>query len=452
MTEPDPTAEQSPGQTTGHPSGPTADRDTGSASGQKRGRPGLLAALGPGLLVAATGVGAGDLATAAFTGSQLGTAVLWAVVVGAALKFALNEGIARWQLATGETLLEGGAARLGRAAAPLFLPYLLLWTFFVGSALMSACGAVTHAIVPVFDDPARGKLVFGIVHSILGAVLVTLGGFRFFERIMGVCIALMFTVVVITAALLWPGTEAVARGLFIPSIPAADGQGTVWTVALMGGVGGTLTVLCYGYWIREKGRTGLGDLRACRVDLAAGYSMTAVFGVAMVIIGSTVVISGKGSALIVVLAERLDGPLGASGKWAFLIGAWGAVFSSLLGVWQSVPYLFADCWRIHRTTRARSNGTQPPPSAALTETPAYRAYLLGITFVPMLGLLVSFREIQKLYAVIGALFIPALALLLLIMNGRVRWLGQAKNSFLGNAALVAALAFFAWLAVSKWLS
>ena len=42
--------------------------------------------LGPGLLVAATGVGAGDLATAAFTGSHLGPAVLWAVLVGAALK------------------------------------------------------------------------------------------------------------------------------------------------------------------------------------------------------------------------------------------------------------------------------------------------------------------------------------------------------------------------------
>ena len=47
--------------------------------------------LGPGLLVAATGVGAGDLATAAFTGSHLGPAVLWAVLVGAALKFLLTE-------------------------------------------------------------------------------------------------------------------------------------------------------------------------------------------------------------------------------------------------------------------------------------------------------------------------------------------------------------------------
>ena len=62
--------------------------------------------------MAATGVGAGDLATGAFTGSALGTAVLWAVLAGAALKYALNEGLARWQLVTGETLLEAAHREL----------------------------------------------------------------------------------------------------------------------------------------------------------------------------------------------------------------------------------------------------------------------------------------------------------------------------------------------------
>lgn len=42
----------------------------------------LLSVIGPGILVAATGVGAGDLATAAFTGAKLGLAILWVVVLG----------------------------------------------------------------------------------------------------------------------------------------------------------------------------------------------------------------------------------------------------------------------------------------------------------------------------------------------------------------------------------
>ena len=54
---------------------------------------------------------------------------------------------------------------------------------------------------------------------------------------------------------------------------------------LPGGVGGTLTVLCYGYWIREEGRIDMQQMRTCRVDLGVGYVMTAVFGVCMVILG-----------------------------------------------------------------------------------------------------------------------------------------------------------------------
>ncbi len=60
-----------------------------------------------GLLVAATGVGAGDLITASLAGSHLGLVILWAAVAGAALKWVLNEGIARWQMATSTTILEG---------------------------------------------------------------------------------------------------------------------------------------------------------------------------------------------------------------------------------------------------------------------------------------------------------------------------------------------------------
>ncbi len=103
------------------------------------------------MLIAATGVGAGDLATAGFAGGRLGLAVLWAVVLGAFLKFVLTEGLARWQLATGETLLDGAVRRLGPIVLIVFFVYLLPWTFLLGAALMSACGVITHTMMPVFD-------------------------------------------------------------------------------------------------------------------------------------------------------------------------------------------------------------------------------------------------------------------------------------------------------------
>jgi Mn2+/Fe2+ NRAMP family transporter len=127
--------------------------------------------------------------------------------------------------------------------------------------------------------------------------------------------------------------KKVLRGLFAPSIPKPDDGGLSWTVALMGGIGGTVTVLCYGYWIREVNRTGKDDLRTCRIDLAVAYAVTALFGIAMVIIGSTIEIEGRGAGLLVTLSERLVENLGTTGRWIFLVGALGGVYSSLLSVW-----------------------------------------------------------------------------------------------------------------------
>jgi Mn2+/Fe2+ NRAMP family transporter len=398
----------------------------------------------PGILVAATGVGAGDLATASLTGSQLGVAVLWAVVVGGFLKFTLTEGLARWQLVTGQTFIEGVAHHFKYSVVWFFLPYMLLWSFFVASALMSSCGITLHAIIPIFNNAAYAKIFFGIFCGLAGLGLVLSGGFQLFEKVMGVCIGVMFITVVVTALLLWPGTTEVISGLFIPSIPDAQGLGITWTVALIGGVGGTLTILCYGYWIREKGREGTEAIKISRIDLAAGYSMTILFGVAMVIIGSTIKIEGSGAGLLVALADSLEKPLGSWGRWLFLIGAFSAVFSSLLGVWQAVPYLFADIWNLFvKRTDKSSTGD-------ITKSKPYCIYLLALVFIPMLGLFINFKDIQKLYAVIGALFIPLMAIGLLILNGRRTWVGGHINRPLTITVLLATLVFFVLMAWMKW--
>ena len=70
----------------------------------------------------------------------------------------------------------------------------------------------------------------------------------------------------------------------------------------------------------------------------------------------------------------------------------------------------------------------------------------------MAGLLVSFREVQKLYAVIGALFIPALALALLVLNSRRAWVGaRFANGWAARLALCGALVFFTTLGIVKLL-
>jgi hypothetical protein len=215
----------------------------------------------------------------------------------------------------------------------------------------------------------------------------------------------------------------------------------------MGGVGGTVTVLCYGYWIREEGRVSADDLATCRIDLATAYVATAIFGLAMVVIGNSLgELAGGGATLVVEIAEKLETTLGRSGpllKWAFLFGAWAAVFSSLLGVWQSVPYLFADAWQLVL-------GSQRDARIDTRSVP-YQGYLYGIALVPMVGLVgVGFQTMQKVYAVAGALFIPMLAAVLLILNGRAQWVGaKHKNSLATLIVLVGTLLLFAYAGVME---
>jgi Mn2+/Fe2+ NRAMP family transporter len=414
--------------------------ETIAAKRHVRSSPSWLTILAPGILVATTGVGAGDLLTASIAGSKAGVAILWAAAVGSFMKWTLNEGIARWQMATDTTLLDGWVTRLGRWIQWVFLLYFVLWSFFVGGALVTACGVAAASILPL-GDPVLSKNAWSIVHSLAGLALVWLGGFVVFERIMEVFIALKFVAVLITAVVLVQDWRAVLQGLIVPRIPL----GTLpWMLGVLGGVGGTVTLLSYGYWIREKGRSGEEGARICRIDLGVCYLLTALFGVAMIVIGSRIQLEGAGIRLAGQLADQLAIVLGPWGRWIFLLGFWGAVFSSLLGVWQSAPYLMADFLALR--AKASSGSTVTSSSVDLKQTPAYRGFLVALSVVPLANLFLSVERIQLAYAVMGAMFMPLLAVTLLILNNQTRWVGaRFRNSWWINAVLALTVLLFAYV-------
>ncbi len=201
---------------------------------------------------------------------------------------------------------------------------------------------------------------------------------------------------------------------------------------LIGGVGGTLTVICYGYWIKESNRSSLSDLKTCRIDLAVGYFLTALFGMAMIIIGSQVDFKDvKGFNILLDISNVLQTQ---SGRWVaicFLVGAWGAVFSSMMGVWQSAPYILLD---FITAGRAQINDAH--------KNKYYRLWLAFIVFIPMISLFVKFGTIQKLYSYFGALVVPFLTIILLIL-GRKKFLDDCRNKPLTIIVGVLILLFFA---------
>ena len=86
-----------------------------------------------------------------------------------------------------------------------------------------------------------------------------------------------------------------------------------------------------------------------------------------------------------------------------------------------------------------SPAERPAPKADLSSTPAYRAYLLGLATLPALGVWLDFADVQRAFGILGSIFIPLLALALLLMNNRRGWVGRHANGLAANAALVAAM-------------
>jgi len=400
--------------------------------------------IGPGLAVAATGVGAGDLLAAMLAGAEFRETLLWVIVLGALLKLGLNEGVARWQLATGNTLIEGWGDHIGVVFQIGFLIYLVVWSFIVAGGLMSACGVAAHALLP-----GLGIGAWGVIHSITALVLVWFGRYDRFEATMKGLIALMVLTLLASVILVGPDLGRVLRGLLIPRLPT----GSATTVlSLMGGVGGSVTMLSYGYWIREKGWIGRSWITTVRRDLGIGYALTAVFGVAMLVLAATALVGlggmPSGSQGLVACADALE--QGASQRFGhtiaqvarsvFLIGLWAAVFTSTLGVWQGVPYLFADFTQ-HLRRRSREVDER-----AWT----YRGYLLYLALPPMVLLALDKPVwVIKLYTLTGGIFMPFLAASLLWLTTRRSLMGDLRTGKLSFAAMAASLALFAAIAVRQ---
>jgi len=395
--------------------------------------------VGPGLVVAATGVGAGDMVAAGKAGASYGLVVLWAVVLGSVLKYVMAEGIARWQLATGTTVLEGWVGTLGPVVRWYFLAYLVAWTVVVGAALMAACGLAAHALVP-----ALSVKTWGLVHTAVALAFVWFEGYGRFETAMKLVVALMFVSILGSAALQSPPLGATLRGLVVPEIPPGS---TVLLMGVIGGVGGTLTLLSYNYWMEEKGWRGPAWMPGVRFDLGVGYALTGAFGIALVLLSGVVLhprgVAIEGNGGILELAGVLGERFGRAGEIVFLAGFWGAVATSMLGVWQGVPYLFADF-----VGRWRASGGSTGPVSTRSRT--YRGYLLFLALPPA-ALLFLNRPVWLvvLYAAVGSLFMPFLAGTLLVMNNRRKTLGALRNGVFANAMLGLCLALFLYLAVNE---
>ncbi|APT91637.1 iron transporter [Corynebacterium phocae] len=394
--------------------------------------------IGPGLVAAATGVGAGDLVATLIAGQKYGYALLWACIAGAFMKIVLVEGVGRYTIATGHTMFHGWK-KLGRWTSWYFVPYIIIWGFVYGAAGMSASAMPLRALFP-----GTSLEMWAVITALLGFGFTWLGKYQTFEKIIAVLVGIMFITVCGIATLSLTNLPEIAAGL-VPRVP--DGS-FVYVLSLAGGVGGTITLAAYGYWIVEKNWEGAGWMRVMRIDNTVAYVVTGIFVVAMLLIGADLLYSANisvasGGSGLIELADVLADRYGPITSKVFLLGFWAAAFSSVLGVWNGVSLMFADY--VGHVKQLPKDHPDIHVGGRY-----YRWYLIWLTFPPMLLLFLGKPTALVIaYGVLGALFMPFLGLTLLILLNSHHTPKQWRNGWMVNTFMGIISATFVFICANQ---
>ncbi|MFF3498914.1 Nramp family divalent metal transporter [Streptomyces sp. NPDC003247] len=402
--------------------------------------------IGPGIVVAATGVGAGDLVATLIAGSNFGYTLLWAAIIGCLVKISLAEAAGRWHLSTGRTLFDGWAS-LGRWTTYFFVAYVVVWGFVYGAAAMSSSALPLQALFPGVMDLKWWAVACGLV----GLVFVWFNKYAVFEKVMTVLVGVMFVVTVYLAVRVTPNLADAFAGL-LPVLPD-EKDSVLNTLGLIGGVGGTITLAAYGYWVNAKGWTDTGWMKVMRLDNRVAYATTGVFVIAMLFVGAELLHSANiaiasGDKGLVQLGDILEEEYGTATATFFLVGFFATSFTSLIGVWHGVSLMFADFVARYRS-REGTTGAEVASGERERSRP-FRAYLLWLTFPPIVLLFQGepFRLII-LYGVLGAAFLPFLSLTLIWLLNSARTPREWRNGWVSNGMLAVAALLFLVLCVKQ---
>lgn len=362
-----------------------------------RGLWGILMVLGPSLVWCGEYIGSGEVIIATRTGAALGTAVLWAVLVGIALKYWIGLCGARYTVATGEGMIDCFART--PAGRYWLIPIVFVGQVFAGitsiGALAVAAATFLTALVPIpaVRIPLGGEepfvltsiMIWGAVVTLFACGVVAIRRFSLLKTIMGLLVLVIVVGVLYVAVHALPGIRDLLVGAFgfqVPAIPdwvQAKGVVNVWgeVLPLLGwAAGGFASQVWYTYWVmgaqygmaadRKWGMPAdearLASLSAedaeevkpwlrvvatdATVALAIGVIVTGAFLVAGAGILRPAEALPEKSKLPEVLSGIFSERWGETGGWLFILAGSAAMISTQLGQLAGWPRLLADCFRV----------------------------------------------------------------------------------------------------------
>jgi manganese transport protein len=326
-----------------------------------------LRRIGPGMVLAASIVGSGELIATTTLGAQAGYTALWVVLLSCLIKPVIQAELGRYTIATGETGLEALNHLPGPRAGKLnWLVW--AWAFMVAGtqlqvgAMYGGVSQVMHLVIPVVP-----VTVWVLVFLALTLALLLGGGYARVERIAMVKVGL-FTVITALAAVVlirmprFFSWSAVAGGLRF-ELPAS---GIGMAIAVFGITGvGAAELFMYPYWCVEKGyaqfcgapepsggweRRARGWIRVMHFDIAVSMIIYSAATVAFYLLGAGV-LHGMGlvpasADMIPVLSNLYTQTLGHWSLGVFYLGAIATLYGTVFAATAAHSRLFADMCRL----------------------------------------------------------------------------------------------------------
>lgn len=210
----------------------------------------LRKALGPGVVMAAIGIGSGEYILNPFIASQVGLVFLWGGMIALLTQYFINTEIERYTLATGETAITG-FVRIWKPWAPLFIIMTILpwawpgWMTSAATLMTFTFGGGNVVLLSVL-----GLIAIGITLTLSPVVYQTVEKIEFFKVAAVIVFAVVAILFVIEARAWGDLAEGTVEGF--GRLPEGIPFAVLLSVLAFTGGGGTVN-LTMSNWIRDKG-------------------------------------------------------------------------------------------------------------------------------------------------------------------------------------------------------
>ncbi|HZS07064.1 MAG TPA: Nramp family divalent metal transporter [Blastocatellia bacterium] len=325
-----------------------------------------LGRIGPGMILAASIVGSGELIATTTLGAQTGYVALWIIILSCAIKPVIQAELGRYTIASGETGLEG----LNRLPGPRARVNWVVWAWALMTLMtLLQVGAMFGGVAQVMNLLVPSISVTAWVFVFLAITLALLlgGGYERIERLAVVKVCL-FTMLTVMAALLlvrmpqYFSPKELVEG-FKFRLPE---QGLATALAAFGITGvGASELFMYPYWCVEKGyaqfagrrdgsaawqKRALGWVRVMHVDIMASMVIYTVATLAFYLLGAGILHGMKivpaAKDMIPVLSNIYTQTLGGWSLGLFYLGAIATLYGTIFAATAANSRVFADMSRL----------------------------------------------------------------------------------------------------------